>query len=477
MKIICLTLLFLLIPLIAFAAKANFYLDSAEIILESAQKPFFIGFNSNVRLSCLGKKNSVSPTFKIKEGMPEGTDCYLCPDYKKLNELKNSEMDLKSEIQSAKNFLNKLKLKGSFKNSTDFKESVKFLEKKIHSATQKLHSKENELKTVIKEKRKTVNYIKNSAPEIKPYYFNSSECQDVKMATQRVNFNLNNKIIIPNTETGSKNAEIIREIAFRNTTGIDIEIDSGKALFARKNTNFRVPEFNPWVIRKIDTDKKKTASFAARAPEKASDISGSSISKTRGNVFYLNDISILSDGIKHYYTVSSTEESVTVENVVYTFRSNTVFKKISLKYPFDFIPSSWSIFAGNEQYKNTDFNINKNRINLFGGKNNSIKVEKSEKIDFSDKKGIFNGKKRIKDGYEITVSNQRDKKQTVKVFERIPVSSDENIRVENVNVSDGSHKILENGLLLLNLKLAAGEVRKISVSFDIVYDDDIKIKY
>ena len=115
-------------------------------------------------------------------------------------------------------------------------------------------------------------------------------------------------------------------------------------------------------------------------------------------------------------------------------------------------------------------------VKLYLGTDDAIRVKREELKDRRGKSGLFNRRHKLVYGYKITVENFKDKPQRVFVFEQIPVSANDDIKVA---LGDASVKPSEvdaaKGKLTWELMLQPREKREISYEFSVDWPQDRQI--
>lgn len=106
-------------------------------------------------------------------------------------------------------------------------------------------------------------------------------------------------------------------------------------------------------------------------------------------------------------------------------------------------------------------------INFTMGRDKRIVIKKEKLKDFSSTKLIGTNKKQVFT-YEITVKNNKKDEISMLLKDQFPISQNKEVEVEVLETSEAMVND-EIGVLTWKLKLAAGEVKKIKVSYSIKY--------
>jgi hypothetical protein len=104
------------------------------------------------------------------------------------------------------------------------------------------------------------------------------------------------------------------------------------------------------------------------------------------------------------------------------------------------------------------------------GVDKRVVVTREKLMDYSSVKFLGSNKKQIFT-YEITVKNNKKDAIDISVKDQYPISQNKEIEVELLESKEGTVNA-ETGEVNWNLKLAAGEVKKIRISYSIKYPKD-----
>jgi uncharacterized protein (TIGR02231 family) len=109
-------------------------------------------------------------------------------------------------------------------------------------------------------------------------------------------------------------------------------------------------------------------------------------------------------------------------------------------------------------------------LNLSMGRDKKISVKREKIVDKSGTK-FLSGFKEQTFTYEITIRNNKKDAVDVMVKDQYPISSDKEIETELLQ-SDKAAVNTETGILTWQLKLAAGETKKVRISYRVKYPKD-----
>lgn len=129
------------------------------------------------------------------------------------------------------------------------------------------------------------------------------------------------------------------------------------------------------------------------------------------------------------------------------------------------------IFEGTYIGRSTiDPNSTLDTLNLTFGKDKRVSIKREKVVDYSSVKFLGSNKKQIFT-YEITVKNNKKEEIQMQLKDQYPISSNKEIESELLE-SNGADVNTETGILTWKLHLAAGESKKIRISYSIKYPKD-----
>lgn len=109
-------------------------------------------------------------------------------------------------------------------------------------------------------------------------------------------------------------------------------------------------------------------------------------------------------------------------------------------------------------------------MNLAVGKDKRIVVKRQKLKDFSSTKFLGTNKKQVFT-YEITVKNNKNETAQILLKDQYPISTNKEIEVELLESGEAANN-KDLGVLSWNLQLAAGEIKKIRISYSVKYPKD-----
>jgi uncharacterized protein (TIGR02231 family) len=113
-------------------------------------------------------------------------------------------------------------------------------------------------------------------------------------------------------------------------------------------------------------------------------------------------------------------------------------------------------------------------LDISFGVDNNVTVKREKVTTYSEK--VFAGST-IKEtvGYKITIRNNKSYQITTSVYDQIPVSVDENIKVEMLEISEGQFD-KESGKVFWKLDLKPNETKTVILKYSVKYPKDKQVK-
>lgn len=113
-------------------------------------------------------------------------------------------------------------------------------------------------------------------------------------------------------------------------------------------------------------------------------------------------------------------------------------------------------------------------LDISFGVDNNVTIKREKVTTFSEK--VLAGST-IKEtiGYKITIRNNKSYAITTSVYDQIPISVDENIKVEMIEISEGQHD-KESGKVTWKLDLKPNETKTVILKYSVKYPKDKQVK-
>lgn len=143
---------------------------------------------------------------------------------------------------------------------------------------------------------------------------------------------------------------------------------------------------------------------------------------------------------------------------------------------YTLLPGSANIFVGDEYIGATPLELvaTQGEMELYLGVEDRVRVERELKRRQVDKT-LIGGKRRLHYAYEIKLQNNTSRDITLTIYDQIPVSRHEDIKVKLVSVQPEPKEQSELNILEWKLSLAAGEKSQIRFDFDVEHPPDMQV--
>jgi uncharacterized protein (TIGR02231 family) len=187
--------------------------------------------------------------------------------------------------------------------------------------------------------------------------------------------------------------------------------------------------------------------------------------------------SILSTGETTDVSISSNTVQSTLEYYAAPVVNENVFLTAILKdyEKLNLVPGEANVYFDDAYSGKIYFDTDTTDENLIVslGVDPQITIKREDKKDFQSKS--FLGSTRILEKrYEITLKNNRNNKVKIKLQDRIPVSSDDDIKVDQIETGNASLNE-ESNILTWMVELASGEQAKREFSYRVKYPKNKRI--
>jgi hypothetical protein len=151
--------------------------------------------------------------------------------------------------------------------------------------------------------------------------------------------------------------------------------------------------------------------------------------------------------------------------------------KAANKNDYPLLEGEINIFVDNDFVNRTFLNtiVPTDTLELALGIDESIKCEKILKNKFVEAKGLFDGSKMITYDYEIKITNNRKTTESISVFDQLPISRNEKIKIELLIPKDLEEKLNDKKELKWDLKLNPGENKIIPLKFTVEFPNNISV--
>ncbi len=285
--------------------------------------------------------------------------------------------------------------------------------------------------------------------------------------------------------------------------GLEASPDAGYNIRIRGGTSLSADNEPLYVVNGTimnNTDAKNIDPKMIKSINVLKDASATSIYGSRGANGVI--IMTLKDGMDDFVSVAEKELNVVFDiDIPYDVPSNgkaqtAVLKEYSVpvSYKFYSVPkldkdvfllaevADWEklnllpgeaniIFEGTYTGKSfIDPSSTQDTLNLTMGRDKKVVIKREKLMDFSSTKFLGSNKTQTFT-YEITVRNNKKDAIDILVKDQYPISKNKEVAVDLLQ-SDGASINEETGVLSWKLKLAAGEVKKLRISYSVKYPKD-----
>ena len=193
--------------------------------------------------------------------------------------------------------------------------------------------------------------------------------------------------------------------------------------------------------------------------------------------------SVPSDDDFHSLVVSRWSAPASFTHEAFPRLSDRVYLKTTLKndWGFPLLPGKINLFLGGDFVGSSrlDFMAPGQEASLYVGVDEEVRVKRELVAEKTDTGGLLRGRPgRREFQYRITVSNHRPDRQTVTVYDQIPVSQSPDIKVEltrSVPSPVDLEELVVPGLLSWKLDVGPGETKNIEFEFRVEFPRDKEV--
>ncbi len=237
------------------------------------------------------------------------------------------------------------------------------------------------------------------------------------------------------------------------------------------------------MYKSVQDDKKMEIQASAPAEAMMEGERAMAVTVSQGNVSVYFDIPLP-------YSIPSTNRPTAVEIQSYDLTAEMQYLAIpklnrdvyllaSIKgwETLNLLPGQANIYFKNSFIGQSyiDPSANPDKLEVALGNDNGVIVERKDVNQFSKDAGLISGNKK-EFHYKITVKNTKQKAINIRVEDQVPVSRNNDIMVENGNLSGGILNA-ETGVVTWNLSLQAGEQRELELKYTIKFPKGSRIDH
>jgi hypothetical protein len=274
-----------------------------------------------------------------------------------------------------------------------------------------------------------------------------------------------------------------------NRSGVDIVADEVK-LFAKPAGYISAPtRFYPRKIRIAQPQAKRSAmrkemtmmavaemDTVAAAPAPVANKS-LHVSKTETRSYRLKNLTLPSDGKEKKIPVDIEKLHIDSYLTWHPYNSSNVYKTASF-IPKQTIESrQWKVRYNQQLIENAPIRKDAKEILINVAIDYDIETKRKTIYEFSEDKGIFSSDRLKKEGFTLTLANRSKVDKKVKITERIPLSTQEEIQVSLEKLDLPYEYDKKTGKLTITASIKAGKTLTTDVIYVIRYPKETEIYY
>lgn len=413
----------------------------------------YLGFVSNISTKCALEPISTIKTFECDK------DEYLCKEFKNITKLQHTLMEYKYKLKILNSVIDNINL--------NLLDANKIIENSSILAKEYVKYKTNSNLTTLRLKQLKDKFSSMTTSKYPTYL--DKECKRELIVTMPASY-ISAKFI-QRASFKDNNIIIERLISLRNRSGINIVAKRANIHFESYTKSINIPSFTPWIL---SVGKKRVYHRI-----KATSIpKGIKVTKNRFRDYSISSLILPSNNKEYKIKINTTTLPTTCQKIAYTYISNSVHDICSFKSSSPIEDDRWEITTADGSKIYTYGKYQYDKYILDRGVDKSISITK-EPIPKKDKKsGLFGSKRKITDGYIITITNRTNNKKSLTVIDRVPYSKSDKVEVSIDSITGVDKKrVSKYGKLILKLNLKPMESRLVKVLFTITYDKNINIYY
>lgn len=448
----------MLISVNAYSSELFIFKDKAEYRL-GKYKSEILGYTDTASAFCNGEETTLVPTLETDKNSWLGSIVQTI----KAKEKEIAALDVKK--QTTVFMLEKIG-ESSFEKVAEPK-FKSFVETSLNDI---LKADEEQTKLVAQVAFQNKLFAKGSST--KTAVTAASPCSDLRLLFDKLSTNYKNVLYL-----NGKDSRTELLLSATNKTGVDINAQSAYLIPSSIDETLYVPEFSSWYINTFEAAPAKmarSASNVAMTLELAAD-STYTVSREAPSLFRVDNFKLLSNGEEKTFTLDTQKVEATSELVVYPYQNLTVFKETVFQPKTELYGNMWKVISGKEVFNNVYASVVEGKIRLATGTDKDIAVTRKPIPLTRESDGFFGSKKRMKRGYTIELSNLSNIEKKLTVIERIPLSGDDRITVENIYLNGLQIQNNKEGKLEIPVVLPANATAKYSVTFEIVADKNLEV--
>ena len=442
-------------------ASIKIYKNKAE--LNYTPTSTFIGFNQKMNAT------NVDGDLKIMKGSCHGSTSSTCSDINKLYELDNSNKALLREKKVMTQLLNNFY--SDYKSAKVNVDYISLMSNAITKLDNKIIANNDEINTIKQ-------IIK--LPTVNPFYFSKLYKNEVKLNFSGISFY--SKYIL-NIDKEKLN----HSLHVKNNSGVDITKTTAY-IFDRSNyattpnTSFRastVSKVQPRVYKKRNMAKSAMPSVALM-DRGLDSLMTPTVSKTETKNYTIKNFSSKADGVEKKFIVDSKKVKIKKQTIWRAWQRG-VFVQGSFPILDTLEDNKIDIIYKNSLSKNNFIREESGKQIFNITQEYDIKVIRKQVPTYTESKGLFNSDTMTKKTIKLQVTNMSSKTKKLTIYDKVPVSTDEDIEVLLNHFKDSKNRDVKidynktNGKIVLHVELKPKEHREFTYEYTIRHPKEIKV--
>jgi len=320
-----------------------------------------------------------------------------------------------------------------------------------------------------------VEYISkmSQTPIDKPYYLSKLPKHEVKLNFSGITFY--SKYILNIDEDKLKHS-----LNIKNRSGIDIKKTTAYIFDRNHYATIANTAFRPSTVSKAQQRVYKTRNLsksvmpvAAMMDSESSFGAAPVISKTETKSYKIQNFSLKADNVEKKFVVDSKNIKVNKKTIWRAWQYGAFVQgefdiadtlennRIDIVYKNSLTKNNFIRIEGSKQI----FNIVQDY---------DLKVKRKEVPTYTQSKGLFNSDTMTKKTVKLQVTNMSNTTKKFEIYEKIPVSTDEDIQVELKTKIPFKHN-KKNGKLKLHVELKPKEFKEFTYEYTIRHPKKVKV--
>lgn len=447
--------------LILSASSLDIYSDKSFYTYQP--KDSYIGFNT-----ALKAKDSTRTLELIKKDTCKSSSS-LCQEHNRLKALHVKLNKLNKEQAILENLVSQYRPQVAINADTAIKTATK-----IASRMATLQEKSQKIK---KEIQYATALFSKHAPSKEALFYSQLPQSNVTLTINR-GLNFQSEYLLD-----MDMQRIEHTLLLRNRSGINITADEVK-LFAKSAGYINAPiQFYPRKIRisqpqaKRAKMRKELSMMAMNSVSAAPTADAIHASKTQTRSYRINNLTLPSDAKHKKIPVSTEKLQVTSVLTWNPYHSSNVYHTASFNPKQTIESHQWKVRRNQELIENAPIRKEGKKILINVAIDYDLEVKRENINEFSEDKSLFSSDRIKNEGFKLSLTNRSKVSKTVKITERIPLSTQEEIQV-NLEKIDLPYDYNEKtGKLTMSVNIGAQSTKTIKIRYSIRYPKETEIFY